>query len=271
MATLKNTTINDTGFFTVPTGTTAQRPASPVEGMIRYNTTNKNYEGYQDGAWVNITVSTASIVSTNRVLYYDFGNIVCYPGSGTTIYDLSGNGNNGTMGSGTSYSANNSGIVTLSGSGSGITTSYKIPGSARSHSYWVYFTTLSHASGYQLSGTQESGAYTYIGIQNGGAMYYYMGSSTGGSIATSLVSNTWYNLCQTMSSSGAVTLYVNGTSVYTTSASVGNTATANFYVGNINGNHNITGNMGMILLYTAELTAAQVLQNYNAVKSRYGY
>ena len=49
MATLKNTTVNDTQFFTLPAGTTAQRPASPVQGMTRYNTTLGYIEWY-DGA-----------------------------------------------------------------------------------------------------------------------------------------------------------------------------------------------------------------------------
>jgi len=38
MANFKNTTINDTGFFTIAGGTTAQRPSSPVVGMVRLNT-----------------------------------------------------------------------------------------------------------------------------------------------------------------------------------------------------------------------------------------
>ena len=46
MATLKNTTFNDTGFFTLPAGTTAQRPVSPVQGMSRYNTTLGYIEWY---------------------------------------------------------------------------------------------------------------------------------------------------------------------------------------------------------------------------------
>jgi hypothetical protein len=39
MASLKNTTINDTGFLKLPVGTTAERPGSPTDGMIRKNTT----------------------------------------------------------------------------------------------------------------------------------------------------------------------------------------------------------------------------------------
>jgi hypothetical protein len=35
----------------IPSGTTAQRAASPTDGMIRYNTDIKQYEGYKDGAW----------------------------------------------------------------------------------------------------------------------------------------------------------------------------------------------------------------------------
>lgn len=53
MATLINTTINDTGYLQLPTGSTAQRPASPATGMIRVNTNSTPYflEVYQGGSW----------------------------------------------------------------------------------------------------------------------------------------------------------------------------------------------------------------------------
>ena len=35
----------------IPTGSTAQRPASPQEGTIRYNTTVQQFEGYADSSW----------------------------------------------------------------------------------------------------------------------------------------------------------------------------------------------------------------------------
>jgi hypothetical protein len=54
MATLKNTTINDTGHLTLPAGTTAQRPASPVIGMIRYNTSLGFSEQYTADGWQGI-------------------------------------------------------------------------------------------------------------------------------------------------------------------------------------------------------------------------
>jgi hypothetical protein len=35
----------------IPTGSTAQRPATPQEGTIRYNTTVQQFEGYADSSW----------------------------------------------------------------------------------------------------------------------------------------------------------------------------------------------------------------------------
>jgi hypothetical protein len=46
-----NPTFAGTGFMLVPKGTTAERPVSPVNGEIRYNTTTSQFEGYQGGEW----------------------------------------------------------------------------------------------------------------------------------------------------------------------------------------------------------------------------
>ena len=50
MATLKNITIDDTGAFVFPNGTTAQRP-TPTTGMIRYNTDIAAPEFYTGVVW----------------------------------------------------------------------------------------------------------------------------------------------------------------------------------------------------------------------------
>jgi len=49
VATLKNTTLSDTGFLRLPVGTTGQRP-SPAAGQFRYNTTTGAVEIYTAGA-----------------------------------------------------------------------------------------------------------------------------------------------------------------------------------------------------------------------------
>ena len=43
--------INSTNVMLVPKGTTAQRPASPNNGHVRYNTTTEQFEAYQNSAW----------------------------------------------------------------------------------------------------------------------------------------------------------------------------------------------------------------------------
>ena len=43
--------LNGTDSIKVSAGTTAQRNASPVNGMFRYNTTTNEFEGYQNNAW----------------------------------------------------------------------------------------------------------------------------------------------------------------------------------------------------------------------------
>ena len=46
-----NGTFQGTGYVLVAKGTTAQRPASPVAGEMRYNTDTNQFEGYANGVW----------------------------------------------------------------------------------------------------------------------------------------------------------------------------------------------------------------------------
>jgi len=100
MATLKNTTVDDTGFITVAKGTTAQRPASPTQGMLRYNTSNNVIETYtSSNAWGGLeppptisaysgtinadTNSTITITGQNFVS----GGVVWITGAGVSSVD----------------------------------------------------------------------------------------------------------------------------------------------------------------------------------------
>jgi hypothetical protein len=46
-----NVLMSGTGVIDLPAGTTAQRPGTPNNGMIRYNSTLARYEGYSGSAW----------------------------------------------------------------------------------------------------------------------------------------------------------------------------------------------------------------------------
>lgn len=52
----------------IPVGTTAQRPISPTNGYIRYNTDLVTYEGYSNGAWGSIG-GGATGGSTDNIFY----------------------------------------------------------------------------------------------------------------------------------------------------------------------------------------------------------
>ena len=54
--------IPGTGAIQLPSGTTAARPASPVNGDLRYNTTTGTFEGYANGVWGAI-VSGSGVTS----------------------------------------------------------------------------------------------------------------------------------------------------------------------------------------------------------------
>jgi len=69
MATLKNTSINDTGFLRLPKGSSAQRPGNDP-GRLRYNTDTNTAEYYTDrdlggNAWAQMTIpfKTRTIIS----------------------------------------------------------------------------------------------------------------------------------------------------------------------------------------------------------------
>ena len=61
-----NTKITSTGALILPVGTTAQRPATPVVGMFRFNSTTDRFEGYNGASWVIL----GSVLPTNEATDY---------------------------------------------------------------------------------------------------------------------------------------------------------------------------------------------------------
>ena len=55
------------------------------------------------------------VVTDGLVLYVDAANRKSYPGSGTTVYDLSGYGNNGTLINGVTFNTSGVGCFRLDG------------------------------------------------------------------------------------------------------------------------------------------------------------
>ena len=72
--------------------------------------------GYYSGKLMSIQAEAIPTIITDGLkLWLDASNPSSYPGSGTTWYDLSGNGNNGTMVNGVTYSTANGGVMSFDG------------------------------------------------------------------------------------------------------------------------------------------------------------
>lgn len=61
---------SNTDYLKIPIGTTAQRPGTPADGMIRFNSTLGLFEGYKNSAWGELggggfVVSTTQTISTS--------------------------------------------------------------------------------------------------------------------------------------------------------------------------------------------------------------
>jgi hypothetical protein len=81
-----------TGYFQVPVGNIAQRPVSPAEGLLRYNSESDIYEGYINGAWHRfLTANQGS---------YNINYVAVGGGGGTKDIGSSGYWNSGGAGGG---------------------------------------------------------------------------------------------------------------------------------------------------------------------------
>jgi len=89
---VKVATLGGTGAFPLPSGTTAQQPASPTVGTVRYNSTSNEFEGYSGASpsWKSIGGSALSNdTSTTSNLYPVFAAAT----SGTAQNLYTGNAN----------------------------------------------------------------------------------------------------------------------------------------------------------------------------------
>jgi hypothetical protein len=231
------------------------------------------------------TSTPAVPVTSNLRLYYDPSNPSSYPGTGTTINDLSGNGLNGTM-SNITYT---SPYFTYNGTSSQVSVADNVllePGSGDwTMEVWVNQSVLGNDV---VLGKFDNGGLTIdvsYSIRTTNTTYYAQlgsGSGAGSSLfvnSTNYVGTigTWYQIVYVFTNIAANTLqtFVNGVSIGTVSHSLASilNVTNPLYIGSYNGGEFsqwFDGKIGITRLYNASLTSTQVLQNFNADKSKYG-
>ena len=231
------------------------------------------------------TSTPAVPITSNLVLYYDPSNVSSYPGSGTTINDLSGNGLNGSM-SGITFT---SPYFTYNGTSSQVRVADNLllePGSGDwTMEVWVNQTTSGNdvvLGKFNNGGVASNVSYS---IRTTNTTYYAQlgsGSGSGSSLfvnSTNYVGtlSTWYQLVYVFKNGGTKTLetFVNGSSIGSVSHSLASilNSTNPLYIGSYNGGEFsqwFDGRIGITRLYNDALTSSEVLQNFNADKSKYG-
>lgn len=172
MAQLQNTTVNTAGQVDLPTSTGL--PTSTTNGNIAYSNPRREIVSYAN-EWKNPKSNVSNITTTNLVMHYDAGNLSSYPGSGSTINDLSPTNNSATFVGGMSFTPEHGGAFVFDGSSGYISTgrSYISSGELNTSdaSYtieaWIYLEqehTNNATDAWSIIGTSAT---TGIGMQLG--------------------------------------------------------------------------------------------------------
>jgi hypothetical protein len=248
------TTVSSTGFMKVPVGDTFRRQV------------------------------LENVVDSGLVLYLDAGNDISYPGSGTTWRDLSGENNNGTFENQTTYSSSNGGSIVFDGVNDRVfcldndsldlSTLFTI-------SLWIKRVGDAPLQTEEVLLHKESGGIPYGGYILSVDRTTLLPSvrirsstnSTDTLIGTNSISSTNWNHIVCTYNSTTLQLYQNGNSNGSKTSSVtsiGNVIT-NLSIGGLAFNgYSWNGNIAQVSIYNRALSAAEVQQNFNALRSRYG-
>lgn len=230
-----------------------------------YTTANEclnYYTGQTDKMVIN--TDYPSIITNGLVMNLDAGFTPSYPKNGTTWYDTSSGGNNGSLVNGPTYSSDNGGSIVFDGSNDRVECG-NFSVSYLTVSTWVYRTSSATNQGIcrKENGWAISQYNGTLQVAPGTSWTFY---NTGYVIPL----NTWVNITYTYNGSGGAgsqIVYINGVSIYSTSAGSGpifsNSNTVR--VGYDDNNWFWGGRIANTLIYNRSLTSTEVLQNYNAM------
>lgn len=217
-------------------------------------------------------------VTSGLVLALDAADIKSYPRTGTVWYDRSGNGYNGTLVNGVGYS--NGGMVfdgvddyiSLGTSANlKFTTNFTV-------ALWIKFNSL---NGIQtIISNNETGGYGIIANLNGTRLetWYYISGNyyKAGEEMVNYNTSSWFNVVATYDNSN-IRFYRNGNLIQTVPITGSVTTTSEPLIVGSNPRSGgtlfsdyLNGLISVVQIYNRALTQEEVLQNYNANKSRFG-
>lgn len=207
MAELKNTSI--AGSLQLPVGTNANRPSAPPNGAMRFNTDIGYTEYFRDYYWADLSNGRGMPVTNGLMLALDASNPNSYNGSGTTWFDISGNGYQATMrnlSSGNWVTKNNIRCFeTNDTNNQGFSiASFPFPMAQRTYEIWI--NSKSFGIGWQTWFDDNATERVLFGTSTNTVHVYPSLNFT-----ANLQTDVWYSLAYIMDDSGQYTrAYVNG-------------------------------------------------------------
>ena len=225
-----------------------------------------------------------NIVRDGLVLLLDAAKKDSYPGSGTLWRDISGNGNNGTLTNGPTFNSNNGGSIVFDGiddtTNCGLISSLPSGISPRTIQVWINYSSgfnpsvLASISGY---GTDQLGRIFQLSVGGPGfnnEKLVIWGNNNNYISSFTLDRETWTNVTVTVTSGVTfprITIYKNGVSDGGAETNINTLNTESYVVGGRLGTYSrFKGRIAQNLVYNRALTPAEVLQNFNATRGRYG-
>ena len=224
-----------------------------------------------------MAISRGPKTTTNGlVLCLDAADTNSYIGSGTTWTDVSNTGNNSTLTNGPTFSSANGGSIVFDGTNDYVSgTTSGLVSSVISMDVWFNVNSSKQYSA--LMGSNATEKYEML-IKSGGAIEVSLSTNNYMQYNNILSLNTWTNIVVTAESGTQWKMYKNGVDLgspttYTGTWQVSGASISNFDLGRIRNDvasFAYSGNISTVKIYNRALSATEVLQNYNATKTRFG-
>jgi hypothetical protein len=223
----------------------------------------------------------SSIVTNGLTICVDAGNPRSYPGTGTIWYDASGTNNNGTLVNSPVNTAGVNGYFTFDGVDDYVTVSNGMNSLVGTNtvtfSAWIYRTSApSYWAGIISNKVNVTDGICLLVNPDSKIFWQYDGGTSGVYAifgGATLATNTWYNIAGVYDNVGLKT-YLNGV-LNDSAADPGKSISSA-------GNMDITlgaqsaasacfpGRIAQCSVYNRSLSASEMLQNFNALRGRYG-
>jgi hypothetical protein len=218
--------------------------------------------------WLNTNgyyTSYPSVSTTGLVLNLDAGNPLSYPGSGTTWTNLVDN-NTYTISNG-SFDSGNEGSIVFNGTSTIVTIGQPLSsGTNYTMEAWVTADVVTGARNILSSSSN-------VFWNNGSTLSGGVGGAFSLVTSSSFPTNTWRHLTLTFNdTTNTMRLYINGTQVSQNLSVTQGYVSETLRIGSHFGVNPISfwdGKIAQVRVYNTDLSAAGVLNNYNATKSRY--